>query len=251
MLNSVLLQGITVVSNAATQVVDTAKNVAVQATQVPLAGTIVTPKQDSLSLLDLIMKGGLIMIPMALLSILTIYFFFERLMIISKASKLDKNFMNSIKDFIHNGNIDAAKSLCRNTVSPAARMIEKGVSRIGKPIKEIEEAMESIGKLELNRLEKNLSVLSLIGRIAPIFGFIGTIGGVIKIFYDISLSDNISIGIISTGLYQKMITSASGLVVGLLAFVGYYILNAMLDKTINKMETASVEFIDLLQEPTK
>ncbi|MCX6296404.1 MAG: MotA/TolQ/ExbB proton channel family protein [Bacteroidetes bacterium] len=251
MLNSVLLQGITVVSNAATQVVDTAKSVAVQAAQAPLAAAVVAPKQDSLSLLDLIMKGGLIMIPMALLSILTIYFFFERLMIISKASKLDKNFMNSIKDFIHNGNIDAAKSLCRNTVSPAARMIEKGVSRIGKPIKEIEEAMESIGKLELNRLEKNLSVLSLIGRIAPIFGFIGTIGGVIKIFYDISLSDNISIGIISTGLYQKMITSASGLVVGLLAFVGYYILNAMLDKTINKMETASVEFIDLLQEPTK
>ena len=130
-------------------------------------------------------------------------------------------------------------------------MIEKGVSRIGKPIKEIEEAMESVGKLELNRLEKNLSILSLIGRIAPIFGFIGTIGGVIKIFYDISLTDNISIGVISTGLYQKMITSASGLVVGLLAFIGYYILNALLDKTINKMETASVEFMDLLQEPTK
>lgn len=100
-------------------------------------------------------------------------------------------------------------------------------------------------------MEKNLSVLSLIGKIAPIFGFIGTIAGVIKIFYDISLTDNISIGVISTGLYQKMITSASGLVVGLLAFIGYYILNAMLDKTINKMETASVEFIDLLQEPTK
>ncbi len=251
MLNSILLQGITVVSGAANQVVDTAKNVAAQAAQLPAAATLITPKQDTLSLLDLIMKGGLIMIPMGLLSLLTLYFFFERLMTISKASKLDRNFMNSIKDFIHHGNIDAAKSLCRNTTSPAARMIEKGVGRIGKPIKEIEEAMESVGKLELNRLEKNLSVLSLIGRIAPIFGFIGTIAGVIKIFYDISLTDNISIGVISTGLYQKMITSASGLVVGLLAFIGYYILNAMLDKTINKMETASVEFIDLLQEPTK
>ncbi|CAN5485637.1 MotA/TolQ/ExbB proton channel family protein [soil metagenome] len=249
MLNSVLLQIVTGASNAATQVLDTAKSVAVQATQMPLP--VEAPKEASLSMLDLILKGGIIMIPMGILSILTLYFFFERLMTISKASKLDKNFMNSIKDFIHTGNMDAAKSLCRNTVSPAARMIEKGVGRIGKPIKEIEEAMESAGKLELNRLEKNLSVLSLIGKIAPIFGFIGTIAGVIKIFYDISLTDNISIGVISTGLYQKMITSASGLVIGLIAFIGYYILNAMLDKTINKMETASVEFIDLLQEPTK
>ena len=131
------------------------------------------------------------------------------------------------------------------------KSFEKGVGRIGKPIKEIEEAMESTGKLEINRLEKNLSVLSLVGRIAPILGFVGTIAGVIKIFYDISLTDNISIGVISGGLYQKMITSASGLVIGLIAFIGYYILNAMLDKTLNKMETASVEFIDLLQEPTK
>ena len=250
MLNSVLLQIVSGAAGAATQVVDTAKNVAAAA-QTALPGTVVVPKQASLSLLDLIMKGGYIMIPMGILSILTIYFFFERFMVISKASKLDKNFMNSIKDFIHNGNIDAAKSLCRNTTSPAARVIEKGISRIGKPIKEIEESMESVGKLELNKLEKNLSVLSLIGRIAPIFGFIGTIMGVIKIFYDISLIDNISIGVISTGLYQKMITSASGLVIGLLAFIGFYILNAMLDKTVNKIETASVEFMDLLQEPTK
>lgn len=148
MLNSVLLQIVSGATTAATQVVDTAKNVAVQAAQLPLPTTAEAPKQASLSLLDLIMKGGLIMIPMGILSILTLYFFFERLMTISKASKLDRNFMNSIKDFIHNGNLDAAKSLCRNTTSPAARMIEKGVSRIGKPIKEIEEAMESVGKLK-------------------------------------------------------------------------------------------------------
>jgi biopolymer transport protein ExbB len=245
MFNTILLQ---IVSNTAGAVNQVADSVNAAAQALP---TTVVPKQDTLSLLDLIMKGGLIMIPIGILSVLTIYFFFERYITIKKASKLDTNFMNSIKDFIHNGNVDAAKSLCKNTTSPAARMIEKGVGRIGKPIKEIEEAMESVGKLELNRLEKNLGVLSLIGRIAPIFGFIGTIAGVIKIFYDISLTDNISIGVISTGLYQKMITSASGLVVGLLAFISYYILNSMLDKTINKMETASVEFIDLLQEPTK
>jgi len=244
MINSVLLQ---MVVNGAAQVADTTRTAAAA---MPLP-TPPPPAQASLSLLDLIVKGGYIMIPMGILSIITIYFFFERLMTISKASKLDKNFMNNIKDYIHNGNLDAAKALCRNTTSPAARMIEKGISRIGKPMKEIEEAMESVGKLEINRLEKNLSVLSLIGRIAPIFGFIGTIAGVIKIFYDISLTDNISIGVISSGLYQKMITSASGLVIGLLAFISYYILNAMLDKTINKMETASVEFVDLLHGPGK
>ncbi len=244
MLNSILLQIVNAGTTAATQVVDTAKAAVTQVAAMPLP--IAPPKQDTLSLLDLIVKGGYIMIPIGLLSVLTIYFFFERLITINKASKMDKNFMNNIKDYVHNGNMDAAKALCKNTTAPAARMVEKGIARIGKPIKEIEEAMESVGKLEINRLEKNLSILSLIGRIAPIFGFIGTIAGVIKIFYDISLTDNISIGVISTGLYQKMITSASGLVVGLLAFVGYYILNAMLDKTINKMETASVEFIDLL-----
>ncbi|MDQ3048232.1 MAG: MotA/TolQ/ExbB proton channel family protein [Bacteroidota bacterium] len=243
MLYSILLQ-------IPVAVTDTLNQAAAQVSQVP-AGTVITPPQASLSLLDLIMKGGVIMIPMGILSILTIYFFFERLMTLSKAGKMDRNFMNNIKDYIHNGNLDAAKALCRNTTAPAARMVEKGVSRIGKPIKEIEESMESVGKLEINRLEKNLSVLSLIGRIAPILGFVGTIAGVIKIFYDISLTDNISIGVISSGLYQKMITSASGLVIGLMAFIGYYILNAMLDKTINKMETASVDFIDLLQEPTR
>jgi biopolymer transport protein ExbB len=245
MLNSILL-GI-VSPGTANQIADTVQQVAQAAGD---AGSV-PPKEHTLHLLDLIVKGGIIMIPMGILSVLAIYFFFERWLIIRKASKLDVNFMNSIKDFIHNGNIDAAKSLCRNTAAPSARVIEKGVSRIGKPIKEIEEAMESVGKLELNKLEKHLSVLSLIGRIAPIFGFIGTIGGVIKIFHDISLSDDISIGVISTGLYQKMITSATGLVIGLIAFIGYHILNAMLDKTVHKMESVSVEFIDLLQEPSK
>jgi biopolymer transport protein ExbB len=248
MFNSILLQIVNNGAAAAAQVTDTLNNAVASTTQVPAAEV---PKQASLSLLDLIMKGGFIMIPMAILSVITIYFFFERLMTISKASKLDSNFMNHIKDYVHNGNMDAAKALCRTTSSPAARMIEKGISRIGKPIKEIEESMEAVGKLEVNRLEKNLSVLSLIGRIAPIFGFIGTIAGVIKIFYDISLTDNISIGVISSGLYQKMITSATGLTIGLLAFIAYYILNAMLDKTINKMETASVQFIDLLHGPGK
>lgn len=240
MFHSVLMQMIT---NAA----DTASKVVTQ------AAPISSPERQeaTLSVFELIMKGGFIMVPLALLLLLTLYFFFERFIVINKLSKMDKNFINNIKDYIHNGNMDAAKALCKNTSAPAARMVEKGISRIGKPIKEIEEAMEGVGKLEINRMEKNLSVLSLIGRIAPIFGFVGTIAGVIKIFYDISLTDNISIGVISTGLYQKMITSATGLVIGLLAFIGYYILNSMVDKNINKMETASVEFMDILNGPGK
>ena len=245
MLYSVLLQTANTGINVTNQAVDT---VAAVAGQIPLT----TPNpEDELSLFGLMVKGGVVMIPLAILSILTIYFFFERFITLRKSSKLDANFMNSIKDYIHNGNRDAAKALCRNTDSPAARMIEKGVSRIGKPIKEIEEAMEGVGKLEINRLEKNLGTLSLFGRIGPILGFVGTIIGVIVIFHKLSLTNDINIKDISGGLYQKMITSASGLIVGLLAFIGYYILNAMLDKIINKMETAATEFIDILHEPTK
>ena len=246
MLNFILLQVVNRSANAVAQVIDTSKNAG------GLAPIIANqPSEASLSLLDLIMKGGFIMIPLGVLSVLTVYFFFERFMVLKKSSKLDPNFMNNIKDYIHNGNKDAAKALCRNSASPAARIIEKGVSRIGKPLKEIEEAMESVGKLEINRLEKNLCVLSLIGRIGPILGFVGTIAGVIKIFYDISLTDNISIGVISTGLYQKMITSATGLTIGLTAFIAYYILNSILDSVINNMEEASTEFVDMLQEQSK
>lgn len=243
MLNSIFLQITSTAGDAVNQVMDTAANAAAQ---MPLPAA--APQQASLSLLDLIMKGGIIMIPMGLLSCISIYFFFERFMTYKKAAQLDVNFMNNIKDFVRNGNVDAAKALCRNTTSPSARMVEKGVSRIGKPIKEVEDAMSSVGQLEISNLEKNLNVLSLVGRIGPILGFIGTIAGVIKIFYDISLTDNISIGVISTGLYQKMITSATGLVIGLIAFIGYFILNSMLDKIIRKMETTSLEFMDILQE---
>ena len=244
MLRFLLAQIVTNGTTTAAQVVDTARSAGV-------LPTATVPKQDTLSLLDLIIKGGWIMVPMGILSVLTIFYFFERFLAIKRASKIDVNFMNHIKDYIHNGNMDAAKALCRNTPAPAAKMVEKGVARIGKPIKEIEEAMESVGAVEISKLEKNISILSLIGRIAPIFGFIGTIAGVIKIFYDISLTDNISIGVISSGLYQKMITSASGLVIGLLAFIGYFIINAMLDKTIHRMQETSLQFIDLLQEPSK
>jgi biopolymer transport protein ExbB len=240
---STLIQIVTSGATAVSNAVDSS------AAAAPLATAIPAPTVDSLTLLELIMKGGIIMIPMALLSAITIYFFIERLLTLKASSKLDANFMHSIKDQIQRGNMDGAKALCLNTPHPSARMIEKGISRIGKPMKEIEESMEAVAKLEINRLEKNLSILSLIGRIAPILGFVGTIFGVIKIFYDISLTDNISIGVISGGLYQKMITSAAGLLIGLTAFVAYFILNAMLDKIINTMEKSAMEFTDILHEP--
>jgi biopolymer transport protein ExbB len=216
-----------------------------------LQAAATAPTEQTLSLLDLIMKGGVIMIPLAILSLLTIYFLVERILAIKKARKIDPNFMNNIRDFIHTGNIEAAKSLSKNTPGPQARMIEKGISRIGKPIKEIESAVENVGKMEVAKLEKNLGILGIVAGIAPMFGFIGTIIGVIKIFYNISLQDSISIGAISGGLYEKMITSASGLMIGVFAFVGYHILNMMVDKTVRNMESGAVEFIDLLQEPAK
>jgi biopolymer transport protein ExbB len=128
-------------------------------------------------------------------------------------------------------------------------VVEKGIARIGKPIKEIESAMEGVGKLEVAKMEKNISILGIVAGIAPMFGFIGTISGVIKIFYNISLADNISIGLISGGLYEKMITSAAGLVVGVFSFVSYHYLNLMIDRTIYKIEASSIDFIDVLQDP--
>ncbi len=197
------------------------------------------------------MKGGYIMVPLVILSILAIYFIVERMIIVSKASRLDANFMNNIKDSVLNGNLESARNLCRNTSSPVARMIEKGIARIGQPVREIEEAMGSVGKIEIYRIEKNVGYLSLIAKLAPMFGFIGTILGVIKLFYALSLTDDFTIKTVSDGLYTKMVSSAGGLIVGILAFLGYFILNSMVEKVINKMEKSTVQFMDLLQEPSK
>ena len=206
-------------------------------------------KQDSLSLLDLIIKGGYIMIPIGVLSIISIYVLIEKFVAIRKAGRLSRDFMSNIKENIKKGNLEGASAVCKSNPSSVAAVIDKGIARIGKPIKEIESAMEGIGKLEVAKMEKNMSVLGIIAGIAPMFGFIGTISGVIKIFYNISLADNISIGLISGGLYEKMITSASGLVVGVFAFVSYHYLNLLIDRVIYKVEASSIEFIDVLQDP--
>jgi biopolymer transport protein ExbB len=210
-----------------------------------------TKAPEQLNLLELIIKGGWVMLPILLLSLIGFYIFFERYFTIRKASKNDSMLMMNVREQIKLGNLQAAVSLCKQTNTPIARMLQKGLLRIGKPIKEIEGAIENVGKLEVAKLERNISVLGIIAGIAPMLGFVGTISGVIKIFYNISLSDNISIGIIAGGLYEKMITSAAGLIVGILAYIGHHVLNLMVDKIILKMETESIDFIDLLEEPTK
>jgi biopolymer transport protein ExbB len=229
------------------QVADTAKRVA-DSTQAALSAASAS---KDLNLINLLMQGGVLMIPLFLLLVLAIYFFFERYIAIKKASKIDDNFMAIIKDHIINGNVSAARSLAKNTNSPVARVIDKGIQRIGKPIDAIEKSMENVGKLEMYKMERNLSVLSLIAGIAPMFGFLGTIVGMVQLFYGISSTGEYTLSTIASGIYVKMITSASGLIIGLLAYVGHSFLNAQIDKTVNKMEVASADFIDTLQEPTR
>ena len=210
-----------------------------------------SPKESSMTLFDLVLKGGWIMLPIGLLLVVAVYIFFERYFYIRMAARTDTDFMNKIRDYIHQTKIDSALNLCQSTNMPVARMIEKGIKRIGRPLKEIEESIEIVGKFEVYKLEKNLVILGVIAGIAPMFGFIGTIAGVIKIFYNISLADNISIGNIAGGLYEKMITSAAGLLVGIIAFIAYHWLNVMIEKVVHKLELNAMNFIDLLQEPVK
>ncbi len=214
---------------------------------------IQTPEitETKISLIDMVMKGGPVMIILGLLFAVAIFVLVERLIVINKASKKNPTLLPGLKDMIHSGNIANARSMCKSVNTPESLMLEQGVSRVGQSVQEIREAMSASGTNELNRLEKNLSVLNITGRIAPMFGFIGTIFGVIKIFYDISLAKTVEIEIISTGLYQKMITSAGGLVVGVLAFVAYHWLNARIDKLSHRMEEAQIQFLDMLNEPSK
>lgn len=206
---------------------------------------------NEISLYSMVSKGGVIMIPLAVMLLLAIYVMIERILTISKASKKNATLLPSLKDMINNGNLDNARNMCKNVNTPEAMMLEQGISRIGQSMTEIRESMNKSASSELSRLEKNLSILNITGRIAPMFGFIGTIIGVIKIFYDISLAKTVEIEVISSGLYQKMITSCGGLVVGVIAFIGYHWLNARIDKLSHRMEETQIQFLDILNEPSK
>lgn len=215
-----------------------------------VAENIEEPVQSSLSALELAVKGGWIMAILALLFIIAIYLFFERFMAIKNASKEDVNFMNRIKDYIHDGKIESATSLCQSTNNPISRMIEKGISRLGRPLNDITTTIENVGNLEIAQLEKGLPTLATISGGAPMIGFLGTVIGMIQAFYDMSQAgNNIDVSLLSGGIYTAMVTTVGGLIVGILAYFAYNYLVARVEKVVHKMEARTTEFMDLLNEP--
>ena len=205
--------------------------------------------EQGLSIFGLLIKGGVIMIPILLLSVISVYLFVERLLYINKASKIDANLVNNVKDMLIREDIKGAITYCDRISSPFAKLVHKGLSRLGSPIRDIESAIENTARVEVYKMEKNVNLLAAIAALAPMFGFLGTVVGMIRAFYDISMSDNISIGIIASGIYVKMVTSASGLIVGVIAYIFYTYLNTKIERTVNKMEVTAIEFLDILYKP--
>ncbi|UII25249.1 MotA/TolQ/ExbB proton channel family protein [Fulvivirga maritima] len=210
----------------------------------------VASEPESVSVLDLLFQGGFMMVPILILSIMAVYIFVERILTISKAEKTPDGFMSKIRDLVEKGDISAAKVYCKEYDSPTGRMIEKGLSRIGSPLKNIEVSIENVGKIELFKLEKNLSLMATISGSAPMLGFLGTVIGMIDAFIAIAQEEgSVSPKLLSEGIYTAMVTTAAGLFVGILAYLGYNYLVAKVQKVVHKMEYNSVDFIDLLQEP--
>ena len=206
---------------------------------------------NEMHVFDIIAQAWVIMIPLSLLLLVSIYVMVERLLTISKASKKNATLLASLKDMINNGNLANARSMCKSVNTPESLMLEQGISRIGQSMNEIREAMDKTASSELSSLEKNMSILNITGRIAPMFGFIGTIIGVIEIFYKISVAKTVEIEVISSGLYVKMVSSCGGLIVGVIAFVGYHWLNNRIDRLAHRMEETQIAFLDILNEPSK
>jgi len=205
---------------------------------------------ETLSVLDLAIKGGIMMIPLALMWIAAIYLFIERLLTINKANIDAEPFMNKVKELVLRNDITGAKLLCAQSGTPMARMIEKGISRIGSPLKNIEASIENVGKLEIFKLEKNISTLATISGAAPMIGFLGTVIGMVEAFIAISQEEgSVSPKLLSSGIYTAMVTTVAGLIVGILAYLAYNYLVTRVAKVIHKMEYISIDFIDLLQEP--
>lgn len=220
-------------------------------TDLPVDATGSSSVSKTMQLWDVLQSGGALMVPLGLLFVLAVFFFFERYLAISKAAKVDDNFMRIIRDHIVNGNVTAARSMTKNTDNPVARIIDKGVQRIGKPIDAVERSMESVARLEMYNLERNLNVLSVISRAAPIFGFVGTLAGLMQLFFDINTTGEFVLNTIAGGLYVKLVTSITGLVIGLLSFLGFSYLHTQIDKAANKMEVAATDFLDIIQESSK
>ena len=208
--------------------------------------------QAAMSIWDLTLKGGWLMIPLAILAVISIYIFFERVFAISSASKQDKNFMQQIKDLIHAGKIDEAKRLCQSIDKPHARMIEKGVSRIGRSNNDVLVAIENVGNMEIARLEKGFAWLATTAAGASMIGFLGTVTGMVQAFYALASSgQNSNVSILASGIYEALVTTVAGLVVGIIALFAYNFLTARVNKVMNRLEGSTMEFMDLLNEPAK
>ena len=208
------------------------------------------PEGITTKFIDLAFKGGWIMIPILLLSVIGVYIFFDRYFAVKKAGRFDAGLLDKIKVYISNGKIDEALAICKANQNPASRMLEKGISRIGRPLTDVNAAIENVGNLEISKLEKGLPVLASVAGGAPMLGFLGTVMGMIQAFYDMAnAGNNIDVTLLSTGIYQAMVTTVTGLTVGIIAYFAYNILVASVEKVVFKMEATTSEFMDLLNEP--
>jgi len=207
---------------------------------------------NSIRFFDMALKGGWIMIPIVILLVIAIYIFIERCLSLKKASKEDPRFMACIKDYIYEGNIESAIRLCKKTDTPSSRMIEKGITRLGRPMSDVQVAIENLGNIEVVKLEKGLSFMAAIAGGAPMLGFLGTVLGMVRAFYDMaSAGNNVDITLLSSGIYTAMVTTVAGLIVGICAYFGHSYLTQRVNTIINKMETRTMEFLDILNEPAK
>lgn len=219
-----------------------------------LQGTAATPagEEATMSLAELYMAGGWVMHIITLLSFVALYIFVERYLVITKATKIDANFMNRIKDYMYEGKVDAALQLCRKTNSPQARMVDKGITRLGRPLADVTAAIENVGRMEIHKLEKRFPTLATIAGAAPLLGFFGTVIGMVQAFYEMSLAGNsLDIGVLSGGIYVALITTVGGLILGILAYFGYNLLVVKVENVVFQLETTSSEFLDILNEPVK
>ena len=216
-----------------------------------LAETLAAPVQEkTLNLIDMATAGGWLMLVLLLLSVMAIYIFGSKWWMIHKAGQIDKNFMNDIHDLIHDGKIKSATELCQRYDSPVARLVEKGIERIGRPLQDIQTAVENMGNVEVARLEKGLPMLATIAGGAPMIGFLGTVTGMIEAFFRMSTAgNNIDITLLSGGIYEAMVTTVGGLFVGIIAYFGYNYLTSQISNLVFKMENTTIEFIDMLHEP--
>jgi len=210
----------------------------------------VIPTEAQMNILDLAVKGGWIMIVLLLLSLIAIFVFIQRFLIIRRANKSDEGFMNRVKDYIHDGKIDSAINLCRQTQNPSARMIEKGISRLGRPMNDVLVAIENVGNIEVAKLEKGFAIIATIAAIAPMLGFLGTVTGMVRAFFSMAnAGTNVDITLLSSGIYEALVTTVGGLIVGIVALFGYNYLVSQVDNVVNRLESSTMEFMDLLNEP--